>query len=286
MTGVLPLLNGLGFAWFVACRFRQHRCMQSAASLTTTTLFSLVPLVTLSLTLYSLFPGFISVSQAARNFVIANMLPDAASRIISVYMTQFSDHASQLTYAGLALLLVTALSLAVTVDNTFNAIWGSAPRRSWWSRLAIYAVLILLGPVLLGLGLWLLTLVIRTSGGWGGESTEATQSALRFFSVLLLASTLALAYYKIPGHAVRARHALWGGLLAALLFEFMRSGFALFIARFTTYKLVYGAFAAFPIFLLWIDLSWVVVLFCAVLTANLPLLKNQAWKIDDIEFKR
>ena len=66
----------------------------------------------------------------------------------------------------------------------------------------------------------------------------------------------------------------------------MRSGFALFIARFTTYKLVYGAFAAFPIFLLWIDLSWVVVLFCAVLTANLPLLKNQAWKIDDIEFKR
>lgn len=260
--------------------------MQSAASLTTTTLFSLVPVVTLSITLFSLFPEFIRVNQAVHSFIVANMLPEVASRVVSVYMSQFSEHASQLTYAGLALLLVAALSLAITVDNTFNAIWGSAPRRPWWSRLAIYAVLILLGPVLLGLGLWLLTLVISTSVGWVGESAEATKNAIRFFSVLLLVGALALAYYKIPGRPVRGRHALIGGMIAALVFELMKNGFTLFIVRFTTYKLVYGAFAAFPIFLLWIDLSWVVVLFCAVLTANLPLHKNQAWKIDDIEFKR
>lgn len=286
LRGYLGVLHGLGFLWFVTRRFRQHRCMQSAASLTTTTLFSLVPVVTLSITLFSLFPAFVRVNQAVHNFVLANMLPDAASRIVSVYMSQFSDHASQLTYAGLALLLVTALSLAITVDHTFNAIWGSAPRRSWWSRLAIYATLILLGPLLLGLGLWLLTLMISASVGWvGGGGSETTQSVLKFISVLLLAGTLALAYFKIPGHPVRGRHALLGGVLAALVFELMKNGFTLFIARFTTYKLVYGAFAAFPIFLLWIDLSWVVVLFCAVLTANLPLFKNQAWKIDDIEFK-
>jgi membrane protein len=280
------VLQAFQFLWFVARRFSQYRCMQSAASLTTTTLFSLVPVVTLSITLFSLFPEFIRVNQAVHSFMVANMLPEVASRVVSVYMTQFSDHASQLTYAGLVLLLVTALSLAITVDNTFNAIWGSDPRRSWWSRLAIYATLILLGPVLLGLGLWLLTLVISASVGWAGEGTETTQSALRFFSILLLAGTLAVAYYKIPGRPVRGRHALIGGIIAALVFELMKNGFTLFIARFTTYKLVYGAFAAFPIFLLWIDLSWVVVLFCAVLTANLPLHKNQAWKIDDIEFKR
>ena len=63
----------------------------------------------------------------------------------------------------------------------------------------------------------------------------------------------------------------------------MNNGFTLFITHFSTYTLVYGAFAAFPIFLLWIDLSWVMVLFCAVLTASFPLWRHQAWRVAETE---
>ena len=278
-----PLKNLLGFLWYVARKFQRDRCMQSASSLTTTTLFALVPLVTISISLFSLFPEFVKVSQAVRNFLLANMLPDSASRIIGVYMNQFSNHASQLTYAGLAVLMVTVLSLVITVDHTFNAIWGTAPKRPWPSRLLIYAVLILVGPLLLGLGLWGTSLVVSTSMGWAGEGTRATHGALKVLSVLVLAAGLALAYYKVPGRPVKGRHALLGGALASLGFEVMKNGFTLFITHFSTYTLVYGAFAAFPIFLLWIDLSWAMVLFCAVLTASFPLWRHQAWRVAENE---
>jgi membrane protein len=277
------LKNLLGFLWYVAHKFQRDRCMQSASSLTTTTLFALVPLVTISISLFSLFPEFVKVSQAVRSFLLANMLPDSASRIIGVYMNQFSNHASQLTYAGLAVLTVTVFSLVITVDHTFNAIWGTAPQRPWPSRLLIYAVLILVGPLLLGLGLWGTSLVVSASMGWAGEGTQATRNALKVLSVLVLAGGLALAYYKVPGRPVKGRHALLGGGLAALGFEIMKNGFTLFITHFSTYTLVYGAFAAFPIFLLWIHLSWAVVLFCAVLTASFPLWRHQAWRVAESE---
>lgn len=266
------------FLWYVARKFRHGRCMQSASSLTTTTLFALVPLITLTITLFSLFPAFIKVRQAIQAFLMANMVPEVARRLVTFYMTQFTGHASQLTYAGLALLMGTVFSLVITVDHTFNAIWDTEPSRPWPSRLMIYAALILLGPVFLGLGLWVASLVVSLSMGWVGEGSRATQMALKWLSTLVLGGGLALAYYKIPGQPVKGGHALFGGALAALVFELMKSGFTWFIAHFSSYTLVYGAFAVFPIFLLWVHLSWTVILFFAVLTASLPLWPLRSWR--------
>lgn len=245
--------------------------MQSAASLTTTTLFALVPLITISLDLFALLPSAAKAGNALRGFLQANLLPDSAGRVVSVYVTQFTGHASQLTYAGLAMLTGTVFSLIITVEHSFNVIWGSGPTRPWPSRLLIYAALILLGPILLGLGLWGLSIVLSTSMGWAGEGRQVTHNALKGLSFLILAGGLALAYYAVPGTPVKGRHALWGGILAAMVFEIMKSGFTWFIVHFSVVTLIYGAFAAFPIFLLWIHTSWAVVLFCAVLTASMPL---------------
>ena len=74
----------------------------------------------------------------------------------------------------------------------------------------------------------------------------------------------------MPNRAVRLRHALLGGFVAALAFEIMKRGFALYIAKFPTYTLVYGAFAVIPIFLLWIYFSWVVIVIGALIAALAP----------------
>jgi membrane protein len=74
---------------------------------------------------------------------------------------------------------------------------------------------------------------------------------------------------------VRWSHALVGGALAALIFELMKTSFAWYITRFPTYTAVYGAFAALPIFFLWMYLSWLVTLFGAALTAALPSLRYE-----------
>jgi membrane protein len=81
---------------------------------------------------------------------------------------------------------------------------------------------------------------------------------------------------------VLVRDALTGGVLAAAAFEAMKHGFAFYIAQFPTYKLVYGAFASVPIFLLWIYLSWVVVLLGAVTAAVMPEWRERAAQVDPV----
>ncbi len=265
------------FMLMVGRKFQQDRCMQSASSLTTTTLFALVPLITFSIDIYSLFPEFGHFGKVVRGFLLANLLPDVAARLVAVYATQFSTHAAQLTYLGLGMLMGTVFSLILTVDHTFNAIWGTAPRRPLHTRLAIYGGLILLGPLLFGLGLWGMTLLVQTSIGWAGKGAHLTHLVLKWLSFLVMAAGLALAFYKVPDHPVRRRHALFGGVLGALLFEIMKSGFTWFVAHLSSYTLIYGAFAALPIFLAWIHLSWAVILFSAVLTACLPRWKEKSF---------
>ena len=254
----------------VVLKFQRDRCLQSASSLTTTTLFALVPLMTLSLEVYSHFPEFARLGKVVRAFLMTNLLPDTAARVVTAYATQFSGQAAQLTTLGLVILSATAFSLVLTVEHTFNVIWGAVPRRSLLRRLVLYGVLILFGPLLFGLGLWGLTLFVRISVGLAGERAKMTHLVLHYLSFVILAAGLALAFYKIPGHPVRRGHALFGGVLGGALFEAMRSGFAWFVAHMSTYTLIYGAFAAFPIFLAWIHLSWTVILFAAVVTACLP----------------
>lgn len=254
----------------VLVKFQRDRCMQSASSLTTTTLFALVPLITLSLDVYARFPEFAKLGKAVRAFLMANLLPNTAARVVAAYAAQFSGHAAQLTSLGLGILSVTAFSLILTVEHTFNVIWGAVPRRSLWKRLLLYGTLILFGPLLFGLGLWGMTLLVKISVGLAGERARMTHEILRYLSFMILASGLGLAFHQIPGHPVRRGHALFGGLLGAALFEGMKNGFAWFIVHMSTYTLIYGAFAAFPIFLAWIHLSWTVILFAAVVTACLP----------------
>src|SRR5574341_822916 len=100
--------------------------------------------------------------------------------------------------------------------------------------------------------------------------------------ILLTAAAFTLAYLTVPNRRVLVRDAATGGFLAALAFEGMKHGFAFYITQFPTHKLVYGAFASVPIFLLWIYLSWVVVLFGAVTAAVLPEWRERAAQVEPV----
>jgi membrane protein len=94
-------------------------------------------------------------------------------------------------------------------------------------------------------------------------------AVLRVVPVAVSAALFFLLYRIIPNRHVPARHALAGGILAAAVFEMMKSVFAAYIRAVPTYQLVYGAFASIPIFLVWLYLSWLVVLLGAEFTASL-----------------
>lgn len=258
------------FLRFVQRRFKEDRSTQFAASLTYTTLLALVPVITIALTVFSAFPVFTSLMTQLKLFILSNFVPISAGKIISVYMQQFSEKAANLTALGVVLLGVAAFMLMHTIDQAFNVIWRVRRKRPLVQRFLIYWAALTLGPLLIGASLSLTSYLVSLSLGLVKDIPLIGIITLKMVPVVLTIVSFALLYMIVPSRSVSPRHALIGGLLAGLAFELMKKAFTLYVTHFPSYTLVYGAFASVPIFLIWVYLSWLVVLSGAVITAALP----------------
>lgn len=254
----------------IAGRFVEDRCGQAAASLAFTTLLSLVPLVTVALALFSRLPLFDQAEQVLREFLFSNLLPDKAGRLVGNYLLQFSDKAHRLTLIGSAMIFATAVMTMLTIDHTFNTIWRVEKRRSLGRRIALYGGALVLGPLLAGLAMAAVTFFVSASLGLVNEPPWVRAALYGALPVAFQTVLLALLYGAVPNARVAGGHAFVGGLVAGLGFILMQKLFGTFVAAMPSYRLIYGAFAALPIFLLWLYLSWMVVLLGALLTAALP----------------
>lgn len=251
-------------------RFKEGRCAQVAASLAFTTLLSLVPFVTLVAVVLSKFPQSAQLDAALRGFLLDNLLPEKAGKVIATYAFQFSQKATNLTIVGALVLIVTAVMLMRTIDTVINQIWMVRSRRPWVTRLAAYWVALSFGPLLLAGGVFLATAMLSMSLDIVNEPVWLQAVGLRVVSVTILGCVLTALYFVVPHCSVRFSDAALAGFLAALAFAVMQRLFGIYLSHFPSYTLVYGAFAAVPIFLLWLYLSWIVVLLGAVVAAVLP----------------
>ena len=258
------------FLLLVRRRFKEDRCVQFAASLTYTTLLALVPIVTIALTVLSAFPVFTDLMTQLKEFVLGNFVPISAGKIISVYMQQFSQKAAHLTALGIGLLAVTAFMLMLTIDHAFDVIWRVRRKRPLLRRFLIYWAALTLGPLLIGVSLSVTTYLISLPLELAKGVPVVGMVTLKLVPVMLTIFAFALLYRIVPSRPVLPLHALVGGVMAGIAFELMKKAFALYVTHFSTYTLVYGAFASVPLFLIWIYLSWLVVLSGAVIAATLP----------------
>ena len=263
------LLDILHFIRFIIVRFRQDRCAQMAASLTFTTLLSLVPLLTIALTMFSAFPVFTDFSEQIRNILLSNMMPETGGKLISRYMEQFTESAAKLTAVGIVSLTLTAMLMMLTIDNAFNTIWRVSRPRPLVQRVLVYWAVLTLAPLLIGGSLSLTSWLASLSTGYARQIPAFGVVMLKVVPVILTTLAFSLLFRVVPNRYVPQRHAFIGGVVAALAFEYMNRTFAFYIAHFPTYKLVYGAFASIPIFLLWIYLSWLTILSGALIAASL-----------------
>ncbi len=269
------------FVRIVARRFAEERCLQIASSLTYTTLLAVVPIVTVALILMSAFPVFRELMEYIHQFLLKNMLPESAGAIAG-YAQQFTKNAARLTAVGLAFLFVTAMIVLLTIDKAFNQIWRVPRPRSLIQRIFIYWALLTVGPVLIGASLSLTSWVVTLSLGLVRDVPYASLVLLKMVPIVLTGLAFSLLYITLPNRRVLLRDAFSGGFLAALAFEGMKRGFAAYVTQFPTYTLVYGAFASVPIFLLWIYLSWVVVLLGGVVTAVMPEWRERASQAEPV----
>lgn len=258
------------FAHLAAGRFREDRLNRVAQALSYTTLLSLVPLTTLAFGIFSVFPVFEKWVVVVQTYLYSHFVP-AAGDVVQRYLNQFAAKSAQLTAFGLSFLIVTALMLMATIEQTFNDIWQVPQRRKIVYRFLSYWAILTLGPLLLGVSLSvtsaLLSLPLFQAQSFFGYVSHAFVVSLPFVAELCV---FMLLYIVVPNANVAWRHAFIGSVVTALLFEIAKRGFALVVIKYSSYRLVYGAIAALPMFLIWIYVSWALILMGALLVALLP----------------
>ncbi len=263
------------FLVLVIRQFADNRCTENAAALTYTTLFAVVPMMTVTYSMLSAIPSLSGVGETVQNFIFSNFVP-ATGEVVQSYLQDFSQQARKLTLVGVVFLLVTSFMMLKTIDKALNTIWQVNKVRRGVSGFLLYWAILSLGPILLGAGFLLssylasVKFISDTTAFIGGETL-----VLRLMPLVLSSMVLFLLFSAVPNRRVPFAHALAGAFVSALLVELAKAGFALFIASSPSYQLVYGAFAAVPLFLLWIYLSWNIVLLGAVVVRALGIFSDQ-----------
>jgi membrane protein len=258
--------------WTLRDRFREDRLGVTAGSLTFTTTISLVPLFTVVLAIFSLFPTFGRLEGQLQQWLVQSLMPEGITRQVSRYLVQFSNKAGQIGWTGAVVLLVTALALVLTIDRKLNDIWRVRKPRALAQRVLVYWAVLTLGPLLLALSLSLTSYAASASRGWATALPGALQTLFDTLEFVLSVCGVAALYRYVPHAQVRWSHALAGGLFVSLGWEAARKLLAWYLAQVPTYSVVYGTFATVPILLVWTYLAWVIVLLGAVVAAYLPSL--------------
>ena len=240
------------------------RCQMIAGALTLQTLFALVPGLTIAYLSLSTFETSLALSRSMENVIFSYVVPESVAKT-QEYLRQFSDQAQTLSIPSAVLLGITAILMLNTIEQTFNQIWRVTAPRTGLRRLAVYIALLTLGPLLLVLGLSITIYVFSLPYL---SNLAGSQWGLWILPFLTSAAMYTLIYWVIPNALVNWRHALLGGLGVAVIFEVARFGFAL-VMTYSDMAVVYGAFAVLPGLLLWIYISWLIILAGAELVAEI-----------------
>ena len=261
--GILWLLY---FIRYSVRQYYRQRGLQIAASLAYTSLLSLVPLITVIFGVFKGLSAFETMGNSIQAFIIKNFVP-AFSDTVQEYLAGFSQKAAGLTATGIVVLILIVLMLLATIENALNVIWHVSKRRNLAARFMVYWAILTLGPILVGAGLFITSYIFSLSFVIDmNESLGFREQLLPWVPFFTTAIAFTLLYILIPNCYVSRTHAIIGGISSAALFEVAKYGFGFYVKAIPTYQVIYGAIAVIPMFLVWIYLSWVIVILGAHIT--------------------
>ena len=249
------------FILFVLRRFEADRCREQAGSLTYTTLFAVVPMLTVFLVIISSIKALEPARQQLQQLIYSNFLPNTTIAFDKA-LSAFTEKSSNLTIIGVLFLFFTTVMMLTSIETVFNRIWRVKETRGGILGFMRYWTIISLGPILLGsafvISSTLASMNVLSNNFAGYELDGAFILWVISFSLSILG--FFILNWTIPNRNVPIKAALIAGLFSAVVFELLKNLFGYTMSNFTSYQIVYGAFAAVPIFLLWIFLSWNIVL--------------------------
>lgn len=249
-------------------RFGDENCLRMAASLSYTSLLAVVPLSAIAFAMLAAFPVFEGVREQFNSALFSNFLPQAADSMRE-YFDRFVRNTAGLSAVGIIGLALTAVLLLGTVESALNTIFRVNRSRRIGPRLLVFWAVITLGPLLLGASFSISTYVFAATAFLGLDVNGTFFGTVaQYLPTILMAAVLTMFYVTIPNRKVSLRAALVGAVTASVMISVLRKVFGMYVASFPTYQNIYGALSAIPIFLIWMYLSWAVVLWGAALAAT------------------
>ena len=249
------------FVLFVIRRFEADRCREQAGSLTYTTLFAVVPMLTVFLVIISSIKALEPARQQLQQLIYSNFLPKTTIAFDKAF-NAFTDKSSNLTIIGILFLFVTTVMMLTSIETVFNRIWRVRETRGGIVGFMRYWTIISLGPILLGSAFVISSAVASLTVLSDNFVGYEVNGKFIFWCISFALTVLGffILNWTIPNRRVPIKAALIAGVFSAIVFELLKNLFGYIMSNFTSYEIVYGAFAAVPIFLLWIFLSWNIVL--------------------------
>ncbi len=268
---------------------KKNRAGQQAAALSYHTIFGVVPLAIVMLLIFQLFPAYSDIGEKVKNLIYeglnlttieittagsegtekTEMLTAYLDRIVGRFFA--SVNKESITLISIPIVIWAALALLSTIERAFNNIWRVGRGRNFLQRMINYWALLTLGPLLLGVGIY-----ISTQYSTVGQihKTILSNVAPALLSYLVSTAAFFFLYFVLPNTKVQARAAIWGAAVAALVWSFAKWGFAQYVTEFIPYSKVYGVVGLVPLGVFWIFITWLIVLFGLQLTFTTQHLKS------------
>ncbi|MBO5860786.1 MAG: YihY/virulence factor BrkB family protein, partial [Alistipes sp.] len=233
-----------------------HGTMDMGAALTFYTLVSIVPVLALA---FAVVKGFGLAESLVQN--LYSLLPQMPE--VVDYMVSFANNTLARTNGGvmatigLLTLLWAVVNLFESIEANFNKIWEVKSSRNLVRKYSDYITVVIIAPLL-----W----IVATSVGTytrdmlGIEGVWWLNMASKLFSLILVWAMFTVIYIVLPNTKVRLRAAIMAGVFAGTGFYLFQTLFIFLMKWMTSYSAIYGSFAAVPLFLLWMQYSWKILL--------------------------
>lgn len=262
-TAKLLQLRVMAVAYMNHCK--KDQITMIAGYLAFISLLSVVPLVSVTFSILKAFPVFESFKSEIEGFIYSNFMPSSSEQI-QLYINSFVENTSKMTAIGIIVLIFVALSLISSIDRTLNAIFNTKRTRPLVISFAVYWMVLTLGPIFVGLSLAATSYIVSIAAMADTYTPGLSDFFIKFLPFVLSTIAFVLLFMIVPDTEVKFNAALSGAIVAAVLFEASKRGFALYITSVPSYEVIYGALATIPILFLWVYVSWIVVLLGAEFT--------------------
>ncbi len=254
------------FIKYFIVRVKRDEIGINAASLSFTSILALIPALTIALSIFTMVPAFDSIKEELTNFVKANFVP-VFSDAVAKHIEFFVAKAASLTLTSTLFLIVVSLMLIRAIDKSINKIWRGG-KRTLSQTFAIYWTLLTVGPLALGVLLWLGSTFVAQTLQYK-EIATFTKYIFIYFPIFIEVAILTTIYMVVPVTSVKLVDATLGAVVTTIAFEITKKVFATFIISFSDYEAIYGTLAALPVFMMWIYINWWLVLLGTLLTSLL-----------------